>query len=129
MNNKKILVVDDDPDIVAYLCTLLEDNGYAVCSAAETSAALHLLEQSHCDLIIVDVLLPGRSGLDLLATLRKDPRWSEMPVVVLTGDDSVLQDGARSYQGLQPGSRGADEVLGKPLNPDELLGALERLGV
>jgi CheY-like chemotaxis protein len=129
MSDKRILVVDDDPDIVEYVCAFLEDNGYEVATAGGSAAAISELERRQVDLVIVDVLMPGRSGLDLLVTLRKDPRWCELPIVVLTGSDGVLQDGGRSYQGLADGSRGADHILGKPLVPDELLGTLERLGL
>ena len=129
MSDKKILVVDDDPDIVEYVCTFLEDNGYEVSSADESLTAIDQLEKARYDLIIVDVLMPGRSGLDLIVTLRKDPRWADIPVVVLTGNDHVIQDGGKSYHGLQSGIRGADAILGKPLKPEELLVALERLGV
>ena len=129
MSGKKILVVDDDPDIVEYVCTFLEDNGYEVCSAEGSEDAMSVLEGSSVDMIILDVLMPGRSGLDLLVTLRKDPRWAALPIVVLTGNDGVLQDGGKSYLEPNSGIRGAEEVLGKPLKPDELLSALERLSV
>ena len=64
MVGDKILVVDDDPDIVAYLSSFLEDNGYRVASASSASAALSRVEESPPDAILIDVLMPGRSGLD-----------------------------------------------------------------
>jgi CheY-like chemotaxis protein len=123
----RVLVVDDDPDIQEYLSVLLEDHAYQVARAGEVAAALRTLEEGGVDLLIVDVLLQGRSGLDLLITLRKDPRWSELPVIVLTGNDGVLLDQGRSYLGHHgQGLRGADAVLGKPLDPELLLSTLER---
>ena len=97
MGGNRILVVDDDPDIVEYICTFLEDNDYIVSSADSSLAAIAQLEQSEVDLVIVDVLMPGRSGLDLIVKLRKDLRWRELRVEVLTGNDQVLQDGGVSY--------------------------------
>ena len=129
MVNKRILVVDDDPDIVEYVCTFLEDHGYDAFSADASDSAITELEQESVDLIIVDVMMPGRSGLDLIATLRNDTRWSDLPVVLLTGNDGVLQDGGKSYQGLHAGKRVADGVLGKPLKLDDLLATLMRLGL
>jgi CheY-like chemotaxis protein len=123
---KRILVVDDDPDIVEYLCTFLGDHGYEVLAADASASALAVLEGTQVDAVVVDVLMPGRSGLDLLVTLRRDPRWRDLRVVVLTGSDHVLEDAGRSYIGLRPGMRGADQVLGKPVDPGELLGALEQ---
>lgn len=124
--SKRILVVDDDPDIVEYLCTFLEDHGYEVLAADASASALAVLEGTEVDVVVVDVLMPGRSGLDLLVTLRRDPRWRDLRVVVLTGSDHVLEDAGRSYIGLKSGLRGADQVLGKPVDPGELLGALEQ---
>ena len=129
MADKKILVVDDDPDVIEYVGTFLEDHGYEVSSANGTAAAIVELERSMVDLVILDVMMPGRSGLDLLVTLRKDARWSELPLVVLTGHDRVLEDRGLSYLDPDLGLRGADGVLGKPLMRDELLRTLKRLGI
>ena len=127
MSAKTILVVDDNPDIVDYVCVLLEDNGYETRPASSSAAALKQLEKSSFDLAIIDVLMPGRSGLDLLKCIRSSPDWSELPVVVLTGNDQVVQAGARPYLGHLSGLRDADAVLAKPLKPAELMEALERL--
>lgn len=127
MTSGRILVVDDDQDVVEYLCTLLGDHGYEVRSASSSLAAIAILEAFPADLVIIDVLMPGRSGLDLLLKLRQDRRWSDSPVVVLTGSDAVLNDGGKTYLSPYPGIRGADAVLGKPVDPAALLAILEQL--
>lgn len=127
MGKKRVLIVDDDADIVEYVSTLLEDNGYEVRGAKESRAAITALEEFSADVVIIDVMMPGRSGLDLLVHLRKDQRWESVPVFVLTGNDQVLQDGGRSYLSAHVGIRGADGVLGKPLDPGALFGALESI--
>lgn len=129
MSGKRILIVDDDPDIVDYVGTVLEDNGYQVSSASTAASAVSVLEESTFDLLVIDVLMPGRSGLDLLVMVRNDPRWCDLPVILFTGDDDVLEDEGKSYHGLQSGIRGADAILGKPLDPAHLLKILEDLGV
>lgn len=130
MRKSRILIVDDDPDIVEYLCTFLEDNGYDVASASTSSLAVSELKKHLIDLIILDVMMPGRSGLDLLLTIRKDARWFDLPVVLLTGNDEVVREGADSYMGgVRSGLRGADEILSKPPKPAQLLEILERLVV
>ncbi|MHC4078228.1 MAG: response regulator [Planctomycetota bacterium] len=128
MSRRKVLVVDDDPDVVEYVGTFLRDNGFEVCAADASDTALAEMERSSVNLLIIDVMMPGRSGLDLLVKLRTDPRWCDLPIVMLTGNDKVIEDAGRSYPGLKGDTRGADEVLGKPLKPAELLEALERLG-
>jgi len=127
MSGKKILVVDDDADIVEYVSALLEDNGYEVRGAARSLDALEILNTFAPDVVIIDVLMPGQSGLDLMVRIRKDRRWRAIPVVMLTGNDEVLQDGGKSYVSTHDGIRGADELLGKPLDPGALFGALERV--
>jgi len=127
MQVKKILVIDDDPDIVAYLTSFLEDSGYVVDSARDANSAKQVIETFLPDVVLIDVLMPGRSGLDLLVNLRNDPRWRDLAVVVITGHDKILQDECQSYLGLHRGVRGPDGVLGKPVDRDTLLAVLRQL--
>ena len=127
MAPKRILIVDDDPDIVDYLGLFLEDHGYEVSSANRSSSALTALEEARPDAVILDVVLPGRSGLDLLITIRQHDRWSEVPVVVLTGNDSIVQDNGRAYLMGHDLERGPDCVLAKPVDRDALIEILEKL--
>ena len=122
----RVLIVDDDPDIIDYLCSFLEDHDYEVASAESASAALSILPDAAPDVILIDVLMPERSGLDLLVTMRKDARWQDLPVVVVTGSDQVLEDECQSYMGSHEGVRGPDGVLGKPIDRDALLAILRQ---
>ena len=125
----KVLVVDDDPDVVEYLSSFLEDEGYEVVAAVDARSALAEAERSSPDVILIDVMLPGKSGLDLLVRLRRDPRWAGIPLVLVTGDDSVLKDECRSYLETHQDVRGPDHVLGKPMDRDLLLSILRELDV
>lgn len=127
MTAQRVLVVDDDPDIREYFTAVLDDHGYQVAGVGDTSAALAALERFHPDVVIVDVLLPGRSGLDLLVTLRRSPRWSATPLVVVTGVDQLLKDDCQSYLGTHAGVEGPDAVLGKPIDPATLLAVLRTI--
>ncbi len=127
MRGKKLLVVDDDPDVVIYLSSLLEDHGFLVESARDSRSALAALDRFRPDVVLIDVLMPGKSGLDLLVTLRADQRHSTLPVVMITGSDQVLEDGCASYIGLHHGIRGPDRIFGKPIDVDELLAGLNAL--
>ncbi len=124
---KRILVVDDDPDITDYLGFFLEDEGYEVSSANRSSAALSALDEFEPDAVIVDVILPGKSGLDLLVHIRQHERWSEVPIVVLTGNDAIVQDNGKNYLAGFHLERGADLVLAKPVDRDALVAVLSRL--
>lgn len=127
MRGNKVLVVDDDPDIVDYLSSFLEDNGYEVAAANDSTSARDAVARFRPDAVLIDVLMPGRSGLDLLVNLRSDPRWQNIPLVVITGSDKILQDDCQSYLGSHHGVRGPDGVLGKPVDRKTLLAVLKHL--
>ena len=127
MAGPRILVVDDDPDIQEYFGLFLEDNGYRVMPAENVDAALQLIDDFGPHTVLIDVMMPGRSGLDLLVTLRNDPRWHALPVVMITGNDKVVQDDCHSYLSSHGGVRSPDAVLAKPIDQEALLATLERL--
>ena len=125
----KILAVDDDADVLEYLSFFLEDEGHEVAVAGDARTALARLERFDPDAILIDVMLPGRSGLDLLVRLRSDRRRSDIPLVLVTGDDGVLRDECRSYLESHQGMKGPDHVLGKPMDRDVLLEVLKTITV
>lgn len=127
MKPVRVLVVDDDPDVADYLTSFLEDHGYIVESAASAAQAIGVVETFRPDALLVDVMLPGKSGLDLVVTLRHDPRWSELPLVMITGSDQILQDDGRSYMGSHADVRGPDGMLAKPVDRQALLEVLDSL--
>jgi two-component system, OmpR family, response regulator len=106
-----ILVVDDDGEIRRLVAKFLRENGFHVLLARDGREMTVCLASAHIDLIVLDVMLPGTSGLDLCRELR---RTSQLPVIMLTakGDDTDR------IVGLEIG---ADDYLGKPFNPRELL--------
>jgi DNA-binding response OmpR family regulator len=123
----RILVVDDDPDITDYFALFLEDHGYHVDSAANAVAAMDTIDSFDPHVVLVDVMMPGKSGLDLLVTLRRSSRWSKTPVVMITGNDKVLQDDCRSYLATHGDVRCPDGVLAKPIDRQALLQLLGKL--
>ena len=124
---RRVLLIDDDPDTVLYLTSLLEDSGFVVRSGNNQRDALAALEASVPDVLILDVILTGRSGLDLLVQIRQDARWADVPVLVVTGDDGIQRDRGQSYLGSYPGMRGPDAVLGKPIEQELFLATVGRL--
>jgi DNA-binding response OmpR family regulator len=124
---RRVLIVEDDPDIVDYLSFFLEDEGYEVKSASRCSTARDLMDDFGPEVVLIDALLPGKSGLELLVSLRRDPQWSELPLIVVTGNDELLKDDCQSYLGAHEGVRGPDGVLGKPVDRESLLAVLNTL--
>lgn len=123
---KKILVVDDEPDTVAYLTALLEDSAFDVRSAHNADRALEMLHQELPDLVLVDVMMPGTSGLNLIRQLRANPRSSDLPVIVVTGKAEVLHDRFRSYFERYR-VRAPDGIAEKPFDPAGLIRMVEEL--
>jgi CheY-like chemotaxis protein len=81
---KKILVIDDEPNVVAYLETLLQDQGYITFSAADGTEGLAKAREEHPDLICLDITMPEKSGIAVYRELRADPEMKDIPVVVVT---------------------------------------------
>lgn len=82
---KKILIVDDEPDMVAFLATLLEDNGYETVAAADGDEAMEKVKSDRPDLISLDLLMPNKTGIKMFRELRKDETYQNIPVVMVTG--------------------------------------------
>jgi two-component system, OmpR family, alkaline phosphatase synthesis response regulator PhoP len=108
-----ILFADDDPGMRALVVINLEAEGFTVTTANDGVAALDKIEQLHPDLIVLDVMMPGRDGLDVLQELRKRPAVAGIPVVLLTAKatDADVWDGWKA---------GADYYMTKPFKPQQL---------
>lgn len=110
----QILVVEDERDIAALVGYHLTKEGYRVRTAASGSEALEELTRSRPDLIVLDLMLPGLSGFDLLNEMRGRPELSDTPVIVLT----ARRDEIDRIKGLE---LGADDYVTKPFSPQELV--------
>ena len=110
----RVLVVDDDPEIVTFLATLLELEGIESQVATSAAAALSLLDRGLPSLVLLDIAMPDRDGLDLCRELKKDPRTRDVPVFVVSarpGKDVVERALAA----------GAEEFIRKPFENQELI--------
>lgn len=107
-----VLLIEDEPNIAEAIRFLLSRDGLRVSHAAEGAAALALLRQDPPDLVILDHMLPGMSGLEVLTALRADPGSRDLPVMMLTarGRDREMAEQA-----------GADRFMTKPFSNAEIL--------
>lgn len=110
----RILVVDDEPEIVTLVAYHLTTSGYEVHSASDGQEALAKARQHRMALVILDLMLPDMSGFQVLSALRANPRTRDSAVLMLT----ALREDADRIRGL---SLGADDYLTKPFNPEELV--------
>lgn len=114
----RILVVEDDPAVSTVMRDLLQKEQYEVRIAATGHEGLDLLQKDRFDLLVLDLGLPDMDGLDLCAQVRKDPRFKEMPVFILSARGSSED----IVKGLETG---AEDYLSKPFNERELLARVQ----
>ncbi len=110
---RHLLIVDDDDRIRELIKEYLSREGYRVTGAAHAAAARRLMELIEFDLVVLDVMMPGESGLELTSWVRTKAGLSRTPVLLLT----ARGDPSDRIEGL---SRGADDYMGKPFEPKEL---------
>jgi two-component system alkaline phosphatase synthesis response regulator PhoP len=111
---QRILVVDDDPELVRLLSAYLEQAGFQVLAAHDGETALHVLRRERPDLVLLDLMLPDRDGWDVTRIVRADPNIGAMPIIMLT---ARVEDHDRIL-GLE---LGADDYVVKPYNPREVV--------
>ena len=124
---KKILIVDDEPDTVAFVRAVLEDDGFTFRSAADGEAALRLAREEKPDVIIMDVQMPRMDGFQAFYELRKDDATKSIPVIMLTAvsrrtgihfDGKAMGD----FLGSEP-----EAYIDKPIDPAKLRSAVRNL--
>lgn len=119
VRKSKVLVVDDEPDAVELVAFNLKKAGFDVASAEDGLTALEKAKLLP-DLIVLDVMLPRMDGLEVCRSLRRDPKTSAIPIVMLTAKGSELD----RVLGLE---LGADDYLTKPFSPRELVLRIKKL--
>ncbi len=119
-SKKTIMVVDDNPDLVTIVTTLLKGKGYKVQSAYSGQEVLNLLAEQKPYLIILDIMMPRMDGLEVLTRLKSDPNTRPLPVVLLTAKqpDEAILGGYDLW---------ADSYITKPFTHTQLLNVINRL--
>jgi CheY-like chemotaxis protein len=116
LEGHRILVVDDEPDAMTFIATILEDHGAEVCSAASGDEALQLIENEKPDLMTLDLAMPGKSGVDVYIELRQNPRLTQLPVCIITGRPEMRKL-IYEHQSVPP----PEGYMSKPVNEKSLV--------
>ncbi|MHC4142705.1 MAG: response regulator [Planctomycetota bacterium] len=140
---KQILVIDDDHNAVKYLSTLLSEHGYDPVPAYDGAEGLQKIKQAKPDLIVLDVMMPKKSGFVLFKQLKQDNEYRDIPIVMLTGVAGMIEnaDGQfdKRYDSLreflkkkiddmrEEGLVKPDLFLDKPVDPDDFIARLRKL--
>jgi len=118
---KRILLVDDDALVRASLAEILNDGGYIVCEAADGNQGLATLERDSFDLVVLDILMPERDGLETIRAIRE--KWAALPVLAISGGDVT---GWCDYLRIAA-ALGADDTLAKPFLSSDFMLRVSRL--
>jgi two-component system alkaline phosphatase synthesis response regulator PhoP len=126
MNEKKrILVVDDEPDFASIVQGNLEKEGFDVDVAYDGVEGLEKVRQHPPDAIVLDVMMPEMDGYEMCATLKKNPKFAAIPIVLLTAVASRVTSTRYShYDGM---STEADDYIPKPASSEDIVESVKRL--
>ena len=116
----KILIADDNPQILELLEAYLEPLGVQVRLTTDGESTLAAVEQEAPDLLLLDIMMPKRSGFEVCRILKDDPRYREIPIIMVTALNEV-GDMERAQE------TGCDDFLSKPVNKNELLTRVQNL--
>lgn len=129
MMKKKILIVDDEPDIVSYLEMVLQDQGYETSTAGNGNEALAAVKEDRPDLVTLDITMPESSGTRFYKEVRTDPELAGIPVVIVTavtglGGDKYAYEHFISNRHLVPAP---EAFFPKPIDREEFIAAINAL--
>lgn len=128
MESKKqpyILVVDDDPDILDNILTILDTQPYTLATARDGKKCMAMIAEEIPDLLILDLLMPRMDGWGVIREMRSEPRYAHVPIMVLT---TVIEDASRRRYELETGmAMDVQEYIQKPARPVELIQLVEKL--
>ncbi len=117
-NQKNIVIIDDEPDIVELVSLHLNKAGYRVRSFENGTSALDYIQVNPPDMILLDLMLPDYDGLELCKMLKKDEKYGQIPVIMLTARNEEMD----KVLGLEIG---ADDYITKPFSPREMLARIK----
>lgn len=137
----KILIVDDEPDSVSFLESVLEENGYDYMSACDGTEGLKLAREEKPALILLDLIMPEKSGIMMFQELKSDPEMRKIPVIVVSGVSKVTGVDFKDFI-IKQGDKGESEHVGttgdsrytkpevfmeKPIRPHELVAKIKEI--
>ncbi len=120
VEERRILIADDEPDILEILSYNLRQKGYQVITAKDGEAAIQLAKQEKPDLIILDIMMPKKNGIEVCRALRESPVFKDTLIIFLT----ALSDDLSHVKGLEDG---ADDFISKPISPKVLVSKVNAL--
>lgn len=123
MENKNILIIDDEPDTITYFSSLLEDNGFNTISAKNGEEGMKMLEENEIDLVTLDITMPEMSGVKLYRNIRENDKWKNIPIIIITGVSDDFKSFISNRKQIPP----PDGYLSKPVEGEQLVEKVKSL--
>ena len=124
--SKKILLVDDEPDIRSYLCSVLDENSFRSFSADNAETGMQLLEDIEPDLVCLDIMMPKKSGISMYIAMKQNEKFRQVPVIIISG---IVEEGKFDFrkfladESVPP----PEQYLEKPIKIDEFIALVKSL--
>jgi CheY-like chemotaxis protein len=133
--SKKVFIIDDDPDSISFLRCILKAHDYDTIWSLSSATAIAMARSEKPDLILLDLLMPEKSGIRLFKELRKDPELQHIPVVIMSNMPQVASDlstliGRHSDPSLNsvgPRPNSPEGLMEKPIEPDLLTRTIQKI--
>ena len=124
-SEKRILVVDDEPDVRNFLAACIEDAGFRVKTAVDGVDALEKVREDPPDLMTLDMVMPRKSGLKVIKELRADEKFKNLPIIVITAHarDELGSEDIKNFNAFASGLK-PRVTMEKPVTPEKLVGAI-----
>jgi DNA-binding response OmpR family regulator len=121
--SKKILIVDDEPDMLSFLATFLQDNGFEIISAVDGKDCFEKAKKFHPDLITLDISMPEESGVKAFRNIQETEETKDIPVIIITGISKDFKKFIHTRKHVQP----PIAYMEKPIDTSELLAKINEI--
>ena len=124
-SEKKVLIVDDEPDVRNFLAACIEDAGFQIDTAVDGTDALEKVERNQPDLMTLDMVMPRTSGIQLIRKLREKEEFKNLPIIVITAHarDEFGSEDFKEFAAFASGLR-PRYIMDKPITPEKLVKAI-----
>ena len=122
-DTKTVLVVDDDPDALEFLTTVLQDNGFTATTAKDGTEAITMIEQAPPDLVALDITMPEKSGVAVYRKLKEDDKLKDIPVIIVTGISDDFKKFISTRRQVPP----PEGYISKPVEVERFLSMVRSL--
>ena len=120
---KRVVIIDDEPDVLDYLSTALTNSGFEVFSASNSLEGLKMIKEHRPDLVCLDILMPGKTGISIFKEIKLDDEFKNIPVLIISGLNKDELFNEKEYKELEP----PEGYIEKPIDLDNFIEETRRI--